>query len=103
MAPTALAFGGRNLTGGVRSSPVCGFNVCSGPPLDTAYRLLLPPRPPPPPGGAPRPAGGADDEVATSPSGVARVIVVIAPGHAIVPAAGGSVFRFRFQTILLRS
>ena len=36
MDPTAFAFGGRNLTGGVRSSPVWGFSVCSRPPLDTA-------------------------------------------------------------------
>jgi len=35
--------------------------------------------------------------------GLARVIVVRAPGQTRLPVAGGSVFRCRFQNILLRS
>ena len=36
IAPVAFAFGGRNATGGTRSSPVCGFSVCASPSLAIA-------------------------------------------------------------------
>ena len=62
-APIALAFGGSNLTGGVRSSPVCGLSVCSRPPLEIGVDVLCCRREPPARragGGAARRHGGAE-------------------------------------------
>src|SRR5580693_268317 len=105
--PIAFAFAGRNLTGAVRSSPVCGLSVYAMPLLDTAYTFRSAPRAPPPgagdAGGAPRP-GGAPDGAAGGgagavrvlagicATGVARVIVVRAPGHDGDPFGGGGAF-----------